>query len=550
MNAMRPRQSMRSGAVWLAVGLPVLGLAPGFAACSSDDGKAGASAGTGNAGAPASGGSAGQGSAGRANGAGGTGGTGGGGGIGSTTGGMPSVGGRGSGAAGGSGGMPAAAGMPASGGASGSGGDVGGSAGTPASGAAGMAAGGSGGAPLGSAMFTVTVKLASEEKASAPGTVGIVTWTVDVTELTSASIEFGLDTTYGMSAPVDLAATDHRTLLLGMKPEKTYHFRVVAHDATSTYQSMDYTVETGPKTTLIPLTVDITDAAKHEGGFIVGSFWQGTANGRVFIADADGDVVWWYEDGPTSIARARMSEDGKNMWMISADNAGQPVQRVSMDTLDAQTYMSAVGSHDITPVGADKMAFIEYGENDCNSIFEITPNGTTSEVWDSEGEVAGSGCHGNALRYSKDEDIYTFSDVSTEVFGVSRGGDVVWKLSEIVPMGNAAWQGVQHGHQLLGDSIIIFANRGAGMNASAAIEYNFETGAELLNFSSGDFSQNLGDVQRLPGGNTLVTFSNDSIIKEIDAQKNVVMEINGGGSRFGYSLWTDTLYGPPPDILQ
>ena len=23
-----------------------------------------------------------------------------------------------------------------------------------------------------------------------------------------------------------------------------------------------------------------------------------------------------------------------------------------------------------------------------------------------------------------------------------------------------------------------------------------------------------------------------------------------GGSRFGYSLWTDTLYGPPPDILQ
>jgi len=28
------------------------------------------------------------------------------------------------------------------------------------------------------------------------------------------------------------------------------------------------------------------------------------------------------------------------------------------------------------------------------------------------------------------------------------------------------------------------------------------------------------------------------------------MQIDAGGSRFGYSLWTDTLYGPPPDILQ
>jgi hypothetical protein len=366
--------------------------------------------------------------------------------------------------------------------------------------------------------------------------------------LTSASIEFGLDTTYGMTAPVDMAAMEHRTLLLGMKPAKTYHFRVVASDGTSTYQSMDYTVETGPATTLIPLDFEITDAAKHQGGFIIGSFWQGTANGRVFIVDGDGDIVWWYEDGPTSIARARMSADGKNMWMITADNAGQPVQRVSMDTLDAQTYMSAVGSHDITPIEGDKMAFLEYAESDCDSIFEITPDGMTLEVWDSQSAVQGSGCHGNALRYSKAEDSFTFSDVSTDVFGVSRAGELLWKLSDIVPTGNDAWQGVQHGHHLLAGSIVIFANRGVSMSESSIIEYDLESGAELFDFSSGDFSQNLGDVQRLPGGNTLVTFSNDSIIKEIDPAKNVVLEINGGGSRFGYSLWTDTLYGPPPDI--
>jgi hypothetical protein len=52
----------------------------------------------------------------------------------------------------------------------------------------------------------------------------------------------------------------------------------------------------------------------------------------------------------------------------------------------------------------------------------------------------------------------------------------------------------------------------------------------------------------LPGGNTLVTYSNDGVIKEIDPQRNVVLEINGSNNaRFGYALWTDSLYGPPPD---
>ena len=82
--------------------------------------------------------------------------------------------------------------------------------------------------------------------APAPGTIGIVTWTVNVSSLTEAHIDFGLDTSYGMTAPVDLALTDHRTLLLGMKPAKTYHFRVVARDASATYTSNDYTVMTGP----------------------------------------------------------------------------------------------------------------------------------------------------------------------------------------------------------------------------------------------------------------------------------------------------------------
>ena len=113
---------------------------------------------------------------------------------------------------------------------------------------------------------------------------------------------------------------------------------------------------------------------------------------------------------------------------------------------------------------------------------------------------------------------------------------------------SAAWGGIQHGHQLLDNGIIIFANQAAGAMMSGMIEYDL-TGKEVRRFVSGDFSQNLGDVQRLPGGNTLVDFSNASVMKEIDAQGNVVLQINGAsGTRFGYALWQESLYGPPSDI--
>ena len=80
--------------------------------------------------------------------------------------------------------------------ATGSGGARGGTGGAAGAGAS----SGSGGAGL----FTITVQLASAMKSTAPTTVGIVTWSITASGITAAHIDFGLDTTYGMTAPVDL----------------------------------------------------------------------------------------------------------------------------------------------------------------------------------------------------------------------------------------------------------------------------------------------------------------------------------------------------------
>ena len=67
--------------------------------------------------------------------------------------------------------------------------------------------------------------------------------------------------------------------------------------------------------------------------------------------------------------------------------------------------------------------------------------------------------------------------------------------------------------------------------------------AALGDFTSGNLNSNvLGDVQRLPNGNTLVTYSTDGEILEVDASGATVQTIMGS---YGYADWRATLYGPP-----
>ena len=461
------------------------------------------------------------------------------------------------------------AGAPGKGGATGSGGT-----GTGGSGTGGTATGGAGGAHVGTggtagsgsgtggsgqgSLFTIMVQLASAVKSTAPTTVGIVTWSISASGITAAHIDFGLDTTYGMTAPVDLTAAMYRTLLLGMKPAKTYHFRITASAGATTYVSDDQTVTTGAKLSSAPLTsFSVKNAASVPKGFFITSFWQGTGSKVPFIFDADGDVVWWYtaasSESTDGISRARMSADSQSIWLVNESLSGNPLRRVTMDGLTTQTYSSTKSSHDIAAVSADTMAYLDYSESDCNSIFEINNAGTTKEVFEPTG-VTSTGtsfpsCHGNSVRYSKKEDYYTYSDWQSDVAVVSRTGTLQWLLSKKVSGGHTAWGGQQHGTQLLDSSILIFANQGTG-GKSQAVEYGLD--GHLIKAFSGNGGSNVtnfGDVQRLSNGNTIITYSTSSLMQEVDASDSVVLEVKGSGS-FGDVEFRDSLYGPPLDIAQ
>ena len=57
----------------------------------------------------------------------------------------------------------------------------------------------------------------------------------------------------------------------------------------------------------------------------------------------------------------------------------------------------------------------------------------------------------------------------------------------------------------------------------------------------------MGDVERLPNGNTVIAFSTQGVVREVDSSGAVLQELSWpAGASFGYIEKRPTLYGPPP----
>lgn len=405
----------------------------------------------------------------------------------------------------------------------------------------GGASGGDAGGGM-SELFQVEVHLASEDDSRAPTTVGVVSWSTSVGTPTAATIEFGLTTDYGMTVAVDVTAADLRTLLLGMKPEQIYHFRIVAEVGDEELVSEDFTVTTGraPDALQDSIHYDMLSGDEREPGFVLTSYWNGS--GMVFVLDQDGDVVWWYDSGLASgIGKAAISEDGRDMWMVTAAAAqNEPLVRVGMDGLGFQTYQNVSGSHDIIPVEGDVMAFPMLF-----SAAEVNRAGETRAIMPPLDTTTFPLPHCNAIAYHKASGTYLVSDLTEDVYLFPRAGGTPDNMTYLTTIlgPNSGWGGYQHGLQLLSNNhLLMFANRtGTEPRTSSVIEYNLETGEEVWRYEGEQYSENFGGVQRLPGGNTLVTYSNAGIIHETTADKKKVLEITTN-KYLGYSTWLPSLY--------
>jgi len=439
---------------------------------------------------------------------------------------------------------------------------------------------GSGEASAESEVFPMSCALeVRSSELAAIETVGVVTFTTDWIDLTSAEIHFGKTTDYGMVAPVDLEAPDYRTLLLGMTQSSTYNYRIVVRRDDEVCASENQTIQTGTLTqTGLGMASTSPGAAE---GFIIA-----VRGGDAIIFDKEGELVWAHTFpggvlGGMGIFRAHLSWDGRSV--LARDlgpfdaGIGGTFHRIDLDGTGATSFDVPGGDHHdfaVIPGGFAYLAKENAGE--CDHIFTVDEDGGNSQHIVDLNDVFGQGfapgdggvsegdlCHCNVIHYSSDGDFYTVSDRNKDaVVFVSGDGSIIatvgqdpaemtWAKHIQAEGANSTWR-VQHGHHWYADDkLIVFSNDSAG--GSALLHYTLgETMAALdWSYSMAGNSDTQGDAQALPNGNFLVTASNAGVIHEIDANRNLISayatrgEAGGVLGGFGYAWHHPTLYGPP-----
>jgi hypothetical protein len=213
--------------------------------------------------------------------------------------------------------------------------------------------------------------------------------------------------------------------------------------------------------------------------------------------------------------------------------------------------------------GTEIVAFYAYSSG-CDDIKEYTPSTGAVRTIVNSGTAEGgnTACHCNNVQYSKDDDTLVFSDLDNViVVKIKRSdGSMVWRLNggSKATISGVTWQGGEHGIHLLGvDDLLIFNNNsgmsGGDGSGSIAIELKLnltaKTATQLWSYKANPKIDNqvMGDVQRLPNGNTVIGYSTQGVLHEVSSSGTLLQELTWpAGSSFGYIEKRATLYGPPP----
>lgn len=359
-----------------------------------------------------------------------------------------------------------------------------------------------------------------------------------------------------------------------MKQDTEYTFRIKVASGGTAYQSPDQTITSGFLPNGLP-TISVTDAdtSKLYGGFTVTCNGVGTGmpgqpmtsqggDAYAFIFDQDGEYVWALpiNDSPVGeCTRARFSWNGEHLWIGNFNNVNTKgaLRRVALDGENETDYSFPGRHHDFTVLPENKVLFHEQedgggtiGNEGADIVKILDPaTGDVTELYDERTDFSDiaddPGCHTNYLTYIPEIPAFSISMRHSDTIALLSYPDAVLlgTFNGIHDEFDVEWD-AQHGHQFVGNRLLVF-NNADSESQSHMLEYEFDldakTATQLPRYSGNEKSGAFGDVQRLPNGNTFVTYSNSGVIHEIDADRSLVREVKLGP--VGYSRHRKSLYG-------
>lgn len=415
----------------------------------------------------------------------------------------------------------------------------------------------------------------------------LVSWSLDVDGVEEAFVEYGYDAELGRRADAEHDGQGgYRAALLGLRPDTEVHLRagVVVDGETTTGDLLSATTGSPPPG-MPEVTIEGPETERMPEGFLVTSLLGNPPT--AVVLDTEGNFVWWYraEEETYVITRAHFGKDGKSIVYLGAHPSGEG-EAIMMEQSVVRVALDGSEVSEITVLGAQRdfhehedgtVAMLVFDVREVEGedvvgdrILEVHPDGSESEIWNVWDQVtydpmyARSYCHANALDYDAEQDTYFLSCHRLDsIFKIDRStGETLWRFGGDIWYaetgdftdgdGETHLLRQQHQFQILDDGILVFNNQTIGENYSNVLEYGLDwedQSAELrweYVTDPAQFCYVLGDVDRFPGGETLVTWSTAGRMEFVSGDGDMLWRLKLGlGAGFGYTTYRETLYANP-----
>jgi len=399
----------------------------------------------------------------------------------------------------------------------------------------------------------------------------VVRWTTD--DPGTTRVEFGEDGLAYYVEDTELVI-DHEIAVIGMRSSSTYRWEAVSvlEDGTELRsEAGSYTTGALPFDDLVLELTTFDDARKEPGWTLTNvAIADVFSPVRVMMLDDQGQVVWYHElEGEEGRADIEVTlVDGERVLIGGGIGSYQRATEVSLagevvwegpEQVDITEFLTPGEMHHQFHRRANGNYMVlsyELVDNEGFDIIEeITPELETVWRWRAAEHLAGAHpiyAWGNAALLDADPDavFYNTRNIST-LYRIDRAsGELEWSFGEdgdfaMLTEHDWPWPSHAHAPEFLADGhLLLYDNGDMGRDFSRVIEYVLDQDAKTAEIVweypgalANDvwFNFAMGDADRLPGGNTLVTVGT---LVEGDSQSRL-FEVTPGGE----IVWEVTFAG-------
>jgi hypothetical protein len=400
---------------------------------------------------------------------------------------------------------------------------------------------------------------------------------------TSVVIRYGRNRAYDQETPrIPMPAGGTlSTTLLGLDAGASSQVVVTAtYSNGSIRSSEDVTVVTPPRNPLAPERLEVTVAGQAMSDVLMLSLNGEKSGGVAVIADRKGRVVWYRSTGSGGPSAFDKLPNGRLIVHHSDEHSFDEIEldgRVVRRWKDEKSISGSDG-HDVRPLSngnvllfgaethvVDSQAVLPGGVARAlrwdDTVSELTPEGNVVWKWSSwahfsEKEIILDAAdpdgfdpkdyevvHTNSIEPTPDGDIVLcFRNVGAVAKIHRATGDVLWRLggrrSDFRFVGDSLGGfNRQHDARLVGENRVLLFDNGNfhAPPESRAAEYALDTNSKTATLvwqyrrSPHLFARVSGSVQRLPNGDTLISWGPRGIVTQVDRAGKIVWEARAGG---------------------